>query len=170
MADPRQVLQEMLDRLGVKTKVEQRTQNGGVLLHIATADPGRLIGRQGQTLNQLQFLLNRILHRLDETVPKVIVDCERYRERERDELLKGALDAADRVRRWGEPVVIGPFNPADRETIQRYLEHDPELEAVSETGDDEGLKKMQIRVRKTTATRVVPAPAASAPPAAPSRY
>lgn len=159
----------MLDRLGVKTKVEQRTQNGSLVLHIATADPARLIGRQGQTLNQLQFLLNRILHRLDETVPKVIVDCERYRERERDELIKAALDAADRVRRWGEAVPIGPFGAADRETIFKYLEHDPELEAVSETGDDEGLKKMLIRIKTKTPPRVAPAPAAGVPPATPSR-
>jgi spoIIIJ-associated protein len=157
----------MLDHLGVKTKVEQSTQDGSVLLHIATAEPGRLIGRQGQALDQLQFLLNRILQRRDKNAPRVVVDCERYRQREHDELLKSALDAADRVRRWGEPVVIGPFNSQDRQTIHRYLERDPELEAISEGGDEAGQKKMQIRVRAKPVRPAAPAPPAAARPATP---
>src|SRR5439155_24234366 len=102
--DPREVLQKMLDGLGLLTKVEHYTMDGATLLHIATAEPGRLIGKHGQTLNELQFLLHRILQRIDKATPQVIVDCERYRERQRDELLKQVLDAADRVRRWGDPV------------------------------------------------------------------
>lgn len=146
--DPRETLQTMLDGLGLQTKVEQYNQDDVLTLHIATAEPGRLIGRGGQTLNQLQFLLNRILHRLNPDSPRVVVDCERYRERERDDLIKKALDAVDHVRRWGEPATIGPFNAFDRRTIHRYIERDPELEAVSEEEDNEGLKKMVIRVKQ----------------------
>jgi spoIIIJ-associated protein len=145
--DPKEVLQTMLDGLELQTKVQQLTLDGAPLLHIATVDPGRLIGRGGQTLNQLQFLLNRILQRADPDAPRVIVDCERYRERERDELINKALDAIDKVRRWGDPVTIGPFSAVDRRTIHRYMERDPELEAVSEEGDEEGQKRMVIRVK-----------------------
>jgi len=145
---PPTVLQHLLDGLGVQTKVEQITLDGQPLLHIATADPGRLIGRGGQTLNCLQFLLNRILQRADPDAPKVIVDCERYRARERDELLKHALEAADKVRRWGEPVTIGPYSSPDRTTIARYIDRDPELEAVSEPGDDEGRRPLIIRIKQ----------------------
>ena len=145
--DPKETLQKMLDGLGLQTKVEQFTMDDLPLLHIATADPGRLIGRGGQTLNQLQFLLNRILQHADPDAPRVIVDCERYRERERDDLIKKALDAVDHVRRWGDAVTIGPFSAFDRRTIHRYIERDPELEAVSEAGEDDGHKKMVIRVK-----------------------
>jgi len=146
--DPRKILQTMLDLLGLQTKVEQYTQDGAPLLHIATADPGRLIGRNGQTLNQLQYLLNRILQRAGPDAPRVIVDCERYRERERDELIRKALEAADKVRRWGDSVTIGPYTAFERRIIHRHIERDPELEAITEDKEDEhGRKRMIIRAK-----------------------
>jgi spoIIIJ-associated protein len=145
--DPREVLQKMLDGLGVQTKVEQFTMDGSTLLHIATVEPGRLIGKHGQTLNELQFLLNRILQRMDKAAPQVIVDCERYRERQRDELLRQVVVAADKVRRWGDSVKIGPFSAFDRRIIHMHMQRDMELEAVSEDEEAGGRKKMVIRVR-----------------------
>ncbi|HVM59307.1 MAG TPA: KH domain-containing protein [Verrucomicrobiae bacterium] len=151
--DPREVLQKMLDGLGLQTKVEVFTMDGSMLLHIATVEPGRLIGKHGQTLSQLQFLLNRILQRANPDAPRVTVDCERYRERQRDDILKKVVEAADRVRRWGESVKIGPFNAFDRRVIHLHMEKDRELEAISEgEGDEAGMKKMIIRVREKPST------------------
>ena len=146
-ADPRQVLQKMLDGLGLQTKVEQHTVDGSTVLHIATAEPGRLIGKGGQTLSQLQFLVNRILQRTTPAAPRVIVDCERYRERQRDDILKKVVEAADKVRRWGDPVEIGPFSAYDRRIIHLRVQRDPELEAISEGEEDGGRKKMIVRVK-----------------------
>jgi spoIIIJ-associated protein len=146
--DPRDILQKMLDGLDLQTKVEEFNMDGSTLLHIATVEPGRLIGKHGQTLSQLQFLLNRILQRGNPDVPRVTVDCERYRERQRDDTLRKVLDAADRVRRWGDAVTIGPFNAFDRRVIHQHMERDRELEAVSDgEGDEAGMKRMIIRVR-----------------------
>jgi spoIIIJ-associated protein len=145
--NPQEALQKMLDGLGLRTKVELYHMDGAPLLHIATADPGRLIGKHGQTLQHLQFLVNRVLQRLNPDAPRVIVDCERYRERQRDDLIKIALEAADKVRRWGEPVRIGPFGAFDRRIIHLHMQKDPELEAVSESEEDGGRKKMVIRVK-----------------------
>ena len=145
--NPQEVLQKMLDGLDLKTKVEFYHMDDAPLLHIATVEPGRLIGKHGQTLQHLQFLLNRVLQRLDPAAPRVIVDCERYRERQRDDLIRTALEAVDKVRRWGEPVRIGPFNAFDRRIIHLHIQKDPELEAVSEGEEDGDRKKMVIRVK-----------------------
>jgi spoIIIJ-associated protein len=150
--DPRQVLQKLLDGLGLQTKVEEMTMDGAKLLHIATAEPGRLIGKHGQTLGHLQFLLNRMLQRIDKDAPHVTLDCERYRERQHEEILKGVSEAAERVRRWGDPVKIGPFGAFDRRIIHQYIQKDAELEAVSEGEEDGGRKKMILRVRKAPTT------------------
>jgi spoIIIJ-associated protein len=158
--NPREVLQTMLDGLGLQTTVEQDNIDGTTLLRVATPEPGRLIGRHGQTLSQLQFLVNRILQRGDATAPKVTVDCEHYRERQRDEVVEQVRAAADKVRRWGEPVHIGPYNAFDRRAIHQLMLTDPELEAVSEDELDGGMKKMTLRLRTTP-------PAAPAAPAAP---
>ena len=88
--NPQEVLQKMLDGLGLQTKVELYHMDDAPLLHIATAEPGRLIGKHGQTLQHLQFLLNRVLQRFNPDAPRVIVDCERYRERQRDDLIRTA--------------------------------------------------------------------------------
>ena len=123
--------------------------DGAPLLHIATVEPGRLIGKQGLTLNNLQFLLNRILQRQNPDAPRVIVDCERYRERQRDDILRKAVEASDRVRRWGDEVTIGPLSAFERRIIHLHFEKDRELEAISEgEGEDHGPKKMVIRVRQ----------------------
>ncbi len=149
---PGEVLQKILDGLDLQTKVDQLAIDGAPLLHITTAEPGRLIGKHGQTLGHLQFLVNRILQRHDANSPKVIVDCEHYRERANDELIRRALDAADRVRRWGDAVHIGPYSAFERRVIHQHFSHDYELEAVSEEGDETGRKKMTIRVRQTPLT------------------
>ena len=152
LPDSHKILQEMLDGLGLQTKVEQFTMDGSTLLHIATAEPGRLIGKHGQTLSHLQFLLNRILQRAHPDAPRVTVDCERYRERQRDDILKRVVEAADKVRRWGDPVKIGPFSAFDRRVIHLHMEKDRELEAISEgEGDEGGMKKMLIRGREKPA-------------------
>jgi spoIIIJ-associated protein len=147
--DPLDVLKAMLDGLGLQTHVDRYKQDDGVLLHIATVEPGRLIGRGGETLNQLQYLLNRILMRHDPNAPRVVVDCERYRERQRDDLIRSVVQAAEKVRRWGDPVRIGPFNPFERRLIHQRMERDPEMEVISEGGESEGSKHMIIRIRET---------------------
>jgi predicted RNA-binding protein Jag len=150
--NPREVLQKILDGLGLQTKVEQYAMDGAPLLHITTAEPGRLIGKHGQTLGHLQFLVNRIVQRHDATAPKVIVDCERYRERANDELISRAIEAAEKVRRWGDSVHIGPFAAFERRVIHQHFAQDYEIEAVSEEGDETGRKKMTIRIRQTAPT------------------
>ncbi len=151
--DPKDTLQKMLDGLGLQTSVEQKAQDDSIFLHIRTDEAGRLIGKQGQALSQLQFLLNRILQRADPAAPRVIVDCENYHQRQHDELLQKVSEAADKVRRWGEPLHFGPFNAFDRRLVHQHFANDPEIEAISE-GEElgeqgRGHKRMTIRIKQT---------------------
>lgn len=146
--DPRAVLQHLLDGLGISATVEHVTLDGATLLHIATTEPAHLIGKHGQTLGQLQFLLNRILQHRNPDTEQVIVDCEHYRERQRDDLLHQIVSAADKVRRWGDPVQIGPYGAFDRRLIHRHMDRDPELEAISDGVEEHGRKTMTIRIRQ----------------------
>jgi spoIIIJ-associated protein len=150
--DPREVLQTMLNGLGLEATVERQDCENHVRLHISTAEPGRLIGRHGQTLSQLQFLVNRILLRADPNAPRVQIDCENYRHRQRDDVLAKVREAAEKVRRWGEPVEVGPLGPTDRRAIQEHFAADPEIEAVCESGDDAGLKKLTLRLKPSASS------------------
>ena len=149
--NPKDVVEKILAGLAIPGTVEQSLLDGAPFLHITTPDPGRLIGKQGQTLSQLQFLVNRILQRHDLQAPRVTIDCEHYRDHQNDDILRQAREAAEKVRRWGESVHLGPLALFDRRIIQQYFEHDRELEAISEPGADAAKKKLTIRVRSAVA-------------------
>ena len=154
--DAKLMLEKTLALMGIEAKVEQFTLEGAPMLHIESPEAGRLIGKFGQTLNDLQFLLNRMLYRHiapttdpDARPPRVIVDIERYRERQKDDLMKIAFEAADRVRRWGDPVQMEPLNSFDRRIVHRAFAEDPEIETVSGEAEFEGgRKRITLRLRQ----------------------
>ena len=147
--NPKDVVAKILATLDVPSTIEESIVDGAPFLQITTPDPGRLIGKHGQTLSQLQFLTNRILQRHDLNAPRVTLDCEHYREHEHDDILRQAREAGDKVRRWGDPVPIGPLGAFERRVIHQHFDTDRELEAVSESGDDAGKKKITIRLRQS---------------------
>src|SRR5690349_10050621 len=98
-AQPKEILEQMLQHLGFPGAIEAYTNEDGLTLDVKSDDSGRLIGRQGQTLSDLQYLLNRILFSQDETAPKVTVDVGGYRAQAREALIKKAREAAEKVKR-----------------------------------------------------------------------
>lgn len=146
--EPKQVLTELLRLMHIEGRVDQFTTADGLLLHIEAHEGGRLIGKQGQTLAHLQFLVNRMLHKGDENAPHVIVDVCRYRERQRDLLLKHAQEQADRVRRWGDSIRLEPMSPYERRVIHQFFADDPDVETLSEGGEEGGRKQITLRARR----------------------
>lgn len=117
--------------MGFESTVEEHVMDGGLLLDVKTDDPGRLIGRQGQTLSELQYITNRLVFCLDDKAPKVTVDVGGYRSQAREALVKKAKDAADKVRRWGDIVELEPLNAFDRRIVHNALKDDPSVETHS---------------------------------------
>src|SRR5438477_472341 len=72
-AQPKETLEEMLRHLGFNATVEEQKMDEGCLLDVQTDDSGRLIGRKGQTLIALQYILNRFLFQQDLDAPKVTI-------------------------------------------------------------------------------------------------
>lgn len=144
-AEPKATLERMLDTLGFTATVEEHKMEEGVLLDVKTDDSGRLIGRQGQTLADLQYLTNRMLFQQDPTVPKVLVDVSGYRAQARDALVKRAQDAAEKVRRWGDVVELEPLNAFDRRIVHQALKDSPGIETHSV--EVEGTDKKAILLR-----------------------
>jgi spoIIIJ-associated protein len=143
--NPKSILEEMLRLLGFEATVEEHQLDDGLLLDVKADDSGRLIGRQGQTLSDLQYLLNRILFQKDNTAPKVTVDVGNYRSQARDALLKKAKDAAEKVRRWGDVVELEPLNAFERRIVHNALKDDPDVETHSV--EVEGTSKKAILLR-----------------------
>jgi spoIIIJ-associated protein len=149
-ADPKYILEELLTKLGFDAKVIQLEleDGGGTVLEVQTDDPGRLIGRQGQTLSELQYITNRILFRMDPSLPKVTVDVGNYRGQAREALVKKAMEAAEKVRRWGDIVELEPLNAFDRRIIHTALRDDPAIETHSVEVEGTDKKAILLRPRR----------------------
>lgn len=117
----------------------------GRLLDVKTDDSGRLIGRQGQTLSDLQYITNRLLFQQDSTAPKVMVDVGGYRAQAREALVQKAKEAAEKVRRWGEVVELEPMSAFDRRIVHHALRDDPDIETHSVEVDGSDRKAMLLR-------------------------
>ncbi|MGD1084834.1 MAG: KH domain-containing protein [Verrucomicrobiota bacterium] len=144
-AQPKVTLQRLLALLGFEATVEEHHLDDGVFLDVKTDDSGRLIGRQGQTLSDLQYLTNRLLFQQDQTVPKVMIDVGDYRAKAREALVEKAKAAAEKVRRWGDVVEMEPMSAFDRRIIYAALKDAPGIEAASV--EVEGTTKKAILLR-----------------------
>src|SRR3974390_2401050 len=144
-AQPKETLGKILEALGFPATVEEHKLEDGVLLEVKTEDAGRLIGRQGQTLTDLQYITNRLIFQQDAAAPKIMVDVGGYRAQARDALVKKAKDAAEKVRRWGDVVELEPMTAFDRRIIHQALKDDPGVETASV--EVEGTEKKAILLR-----------------------
>lgn len=144
-AQPKATLEKLLELLGFPVTVEEHNLEDGVLLDVKTDDSGRLIGRQGQTLSDLQYITNRLLFQQDQSAPKVMVDVAGYRAQAREALVKKAQDAAEKVRRWGDAVELEPMSAFDRRIIHQALKNDPDIDTQSVEVDGTEKKAMLLR-------------------------
>ncbi len=169
----RKTLGTMLDYLGLNAEMKAEVSENRLALKIKSTEPGRIIGRKGQTLDSLQLLLNRIMFKGEEDCPRISIDIDGYPEaggksdrpkrergerrprRERGErrslvseeqLIEQAKDAAKEVKKWGEPVTLPKMNAHDRRIIHITLENDPEL--MTESQGEGALKKVVVSLRK----------------------
>jgi len=147
-AQPKEIIEKILASLGFPAMVEEHKMDDGVFVDVKTEGSGWLIGRQGQTLADLQYITNRILFQQDQSAPKAMVDVGGYRAQARDALVKKAKDAADKVRRWGDAVELEPMNAFDRRIVHQALKDDPEVETHSVEVDGTDKKALLLRPKR----------------------
>ncbi|KAB2653817.1 MAG: KH domain-containing protein [Verrucomicrobia bacterium] len=144
-AQPKDTLDKLLSLLGFPATIEEHKIEDGIFLDVKAEDSGRLIGRQGQTLSDLQYITNRLLFQQDQTVPKVTVDVSGYRAQARESLVKKIQEAAEKVRRWGDPVELEPMSAFDRRVVHQTLRDDPDIETQSIELEGTDKKAMLLR-------------------------
>jgi len=148
-AQAKTTLEQLLHHLGfANVAVEEHHLEEGLLLEVKSDDSGRLIGRQGQTLSELQYILNRLLFHQDQAAPKVMVDVAGYRSSAREALVKKAREAAEKVRRWGDIVELEPMNAFDRRIVHNALKDDPSVETHSVEVEGTTRKAILLRPKR----------------------
>lgn len=128
----RTALAELLQAMGVEAEIGWRElPEGGLRLNLSGPHAGLLIGKHGQTLEALQFIVSRIVSRRLGDRTRIQLDVEGYADRRRQQLEQFALRVAAQVKSTGEPVTLDPMNPADRRIVHLVLQRDAEVRTAS---------------------------------------
>src|SRR5215218_1938075 len=148
---PKELLDTMLGYLGFVTEIdEQRSEGGNLTLQIYTEESTRLIGHDGETLEAIQFLLNRLIQTKDREAEKVIVDCEHYRSMREDKIVHRVRELAERVRISGRSLQLEPMNSYERRLVHNAFKDDPDV-ATWSPSDSARIKQITLlkRPKKT---------------------
>ena len=130
----KEVLERLLTLMKVPATVQVREvpeEETGIALDISGDDLGVLIGRRGETLSSLQYLVNLIASRRLKVNAGVTIDVERYRQRRHEMLQRLALRIADRVKSTERPISLEPMPSSERRIIHLVLRDDPEVTTQS---------------------------------------
>ena len=109
---------------------EQET--GSLNIDFAGEDMGILIGKRGQTLDSLQYLVSLVVNKDQKDYVRVKLDTEDYRKRRKDTLENLAKNIASKVRRTQKPVALEAMNPYERRIIHSALQGNRSVETYSE--------------------------------------
>jgi spoIIIJ-associated protein len=121
-----EVLAQILDLMGEKADTKELSASQeSIEIEIKGDGSGILIGRHGQTLDALEYLVNRVIaRRIRDAVP-VVLETESYRARRRDQLHRMALAMGEKAKRQHQTVKLDPMPPRDRRIVHLALKDDP---------------------------------------------
>ncbi|MGE5397534.1 MAG: RNA-binding cell elongation regulator Jag/EloR [Chitinophagales bacterium] len=140
-------LESILNAMKIDYNIEKvEYQPGMVRINLTGKDMGLLIGRKGETLNSIQFLLGLMVNRQTEERVRVVLDVEDYRLRREEALKSLAVRLSDKVKRTRKSVVMRPMNSQERRIIHTALQNDPQIVTFSQ--GDEPNRKVVISLKR----------------------
>ena len=141
LSSAKEILETILERMQEKATVSVHQEDDRISLRIETDDAGLLIGKQGQTLDALQYLVTKMLAKKSRRKVRITIDVEAYRARHNEALAHLAQKYGEKVKKSGRPVILSPMNPYDRRIVHMALQDDKDLKTVSR---GEGLYKKVV--------------------------
>ncbi|HBK52635.1 RNA-binding cell elongation regulator Jag/EloR [Syntrophomonas wolfei] len=143
----RQVVEDLLNRMKIDYQINQVECEGGrVRVNIIGKDMGLLIGRKGETLNAVQYIIGLIINRQREERIRVLLDVEDYRKKREESLEALALRLSDKVKKTKKNVVMRPMSSQERRIVHTILQTDPQITTFS-LGDEPN-RKVVISLKK----------------------
>jgi spoIIIJ-associated protein len=144
----REILINIINKMGIEVKIKDIIEGSNrIYIEMDSEQSGLIIGKQGKTLEALQFLVNLIISNKSQSDKKIILDIEGYREKREKALRRLSKDIAHKVIRTGKPWTLEPMNPFERRLIHLTLQNDSRVSTKSE---GEGIYR---KVKVSPATR-----------------
>jgi spoIIIJ-associated protein len=140
------LLKNIFECINLGVNIHTREKEQELCLDLEGKDLGILIGRRGETLDALQYLVNLSVNKSRDQKKKIIIDIEGYRNRREETLQKLALKLADKAQQRGRNVVLEPMNSQERRIIHTALQGREDIYTFSE--GEEPYRKIIISPRK----------------------
>lgn len=133
----RSFLMDVFATMGMEVEliINREEDSNVVEVEMKGKEMGVLIGKRGQTLDSLQYLVNLVANKNSDQYVKVKIDTEDYRKRRKETLENLAKNIAYKVKRTKRPVSLEPMNPFERRVIHSALQNDKYVNTHSE-GDE----------------------------------
>lgn len=146
----RDMLADILTKMTFHCEVKAMETDDMVILSIEGGESGLLIGRRGQNLDALQYILNKAVNKADTNRKLIVVDSEDYRKRRQESLLNMAQRISDKVKKTQKPLSLAHMNAHDRRIIHLALQEDESLVTKSR-GEGEFRKVIVLPAKKSSA-------------------
>lgn len=140
------LLKNIFRAMQMQVGIKLNERDHEIQINLEGNDLGVLIGRRGETLDSLQYLVNLSVNKNQEVRKKIIIDIEGYRRRREETLQRLALKLADKAKQRGRNVVLEPMSSQERRIIHTVLQGRDDIYTFSE--GEEPLRKIIIAPKK----------------------
>ena len=139
-------LKEMFGAMDMQVVIKAEYKDDTLTVDLSGDDMGVLIGKRGQTLDSIQYLVSLVVNKGKSSYVRVMVDTENYRNRRKATLENLAKNIAYKVKKTRRPVYLEPMNPYERRIIHSALQNDPYVTTHSE--GEEPCRKVVVTLKK----------------------
>ncbi|MBM7615587.1 RNA-binding cell elongation regulator Jag/EloR [Alkaliphilus hydrothermalis] len=144
--DAKNFLNDVLMTMGIEAEIHAKLEKDNLNVNIEGPNMGVIIGRRGQTLDSLQYLVSLVVNKNRDNYLKVFIDTENYREKREETLVRLANKMARKAKKIGKTISLEPMNPYERRIIHAALQGNPFVQTFSE--GDEPYRKVVITLKK----------------------
>ena len=131
LQEGKQALQKIISYISEEADVTVEADNNIVLYNVVGGNSGVLIGKRGQNLEAIQYIIDKIVNKNSEKRIRLQVDVEGYLKARKDNLVKLAVRLAEKTKKTGRPSTIGQISAQDRRTVHLVLKSDKEVRTQS---------------------------------------
>lgn len=143
----KRILEGLLTRMTIPSPVTVEETDEAIVLNIQGDGSGLLIGKRGQNLDAIQYILNKAVHHTANGHKMITIDTEAYRKRREESLVALAVRLGEKVKKTQKPVTVGHMNAHDRRVIHMAMQNDETLTTKSR-GEGEYRKIVILPARR----------------------
>ena len=125
-------LNEMFQAMKMNVSIETSLKEKQLAIELSGDEMGVLIGKRGQTLDSIQYLVSLVVNKGNSPYVSILLDTENYRQRRKETLESLAYNLAKKVKQTKRNVVLEPMNPYERRIIHSTLQNDRYVTTYSE--------------------------------------